>query len=199
MVQATQSAHVRTGRNSRKKCGLLNEHMNTLKELASLPAVLQPLVEVLKPLNTKNAETPDKRNVKKALKHLIDDENDEIIDAAFQLGGAVFVTATHLTVPRTLFRRYEEYAKAVKAEDGSDEYFKKEASIACLKNMLTQACVPGKQQHAAKARPAKHLLLELESDNKDVRASTSHTAPAPTTASTKKKSKKSKRTHRREE
>ena len=172
---------------------LLNEKRSTFKELASLPAVLEPLVEAPEPINMKNVETPDKRNMKKALKNLIDDKNDQLIDAAFQLGGSLFVTATHLTVTRTLIRRCEEYAKDVEAEDGTDEKFKKEASIASLKNMLTQACVPGKQQQAAKARPAKRLLLELESENDDVKvgASTSHTAPAP--------NKKSKKTHGREE
>ena len=59
-----------------------------------------------------------------------DDKNDQLIDAAFQLGGSLFVTATHLTVTRTLIRRCEEYAKDVEAEDGTDEKFKKEASIA---------------------------------------------------------------------
>ena len=59
--------------------------------------MLQPLVEALKLLNTKNA---GKIKPQEVLKLVIDDEYDEVIDAAFPLGGALFVTATHFVSPR---------------------------------------------------------------------------------------------------
>ena len=140
--------------------------------------MLQPLVEALKLLNTKNA---GKIKPQEVLKLVIDDEYDEVIDAAFPLGGALFVTATHYTVASTLFRRGEEYAKA------SGRWVRrhiKKGGVYCLsKNMMTKACIPGKQHQVAKVRPAKRLLLDLESDDDDdededddvnVGASTSH-------------------------
>ena len=73
-----------------KNVALLSEHNKTFNALASLPAMLQPLVEALQPLNTKNAETPVKGNIKNILKLVINDQNDDIIDAAFQIGGTLF-------------------------------------------------------------------------------------------------------------
>ena len=79
---------------------------------------------------------------------------------------------------RTLFRRCEDYSKCVKTEHGSDESFKKDASVKEMKGMFLKARLPGK---SSKTRPAKRLLQELESDEDDVDvgASSSTAAPAP--------------------
>ena len=184
-----------------KNLALLSENGKAVKALTSLPAVLQPLVEALQPLNTKNAEEPTRGNVKNVLKCVID-ENDALIDAAFQIGGALFLTATHLTVARTLFRRCDVYAKDVTAEDGSDAIFKKEASIASLKAMLTKACI-GEKQQVAKRRPAKRLLIQLESDadndNDDDDINVGASTSSVVTSSRPKKSKKAKKNLQREE
>lgn len=65
-------------------------------------------MDAIEPLNTKYEQT-------------LDYQFNNVIDAAFKLGGVLFLTATHLAVARTLRRRCEDYSKCTKTEDGSDE------------------------------------------------------------------------------
>ena len=79
--------------------------------LATYAKKLQPLIENLKSLNTKNRETPaTQAHVKCMLKRLLkgtvgaDEQTNALIDEAIEVGAALFLTATHLLVARTLLK-----------------------------------------------------------------------------------------------
>ena len=74
----------------------------------------------LKPLQNlnKSTETPATQvHVKGVLKCVVgaDEETDAFIDEAMEVGAALFLTATHLSVARTLFRNPDQYASAIDA------------------------------------------------------------------------------------
>ena len=106
------------------------------------------------------------------LKFLVgtEEETDNLIDKAFQAGAALFLTATHLTVARTLFRNCEQYAGAIEASDGSDEDFKKGKTVRELKTMLcrhfeTKAPQASPSKMSQKKRLLKLLLSDSEEDS----------------------------------
>ena len=123
---------------------LISQEKQQFDKISGLLTILQSLVEAIDPINTQNDETPGKQNLKNVLRYVIDDECDDVIDAAFKLRGALFLTGTHLTVARTSFHRFVEYSKIVKTEDCTEADFKKEGSVKELKGMFLKAYLPGK-------------------------------------------------------
>ena len=93
-----------------------------------------------------------------------------LIDDAFQAGAALFLTATHLTVARTLFRNCEQYAGAIEASDGSDHEFKNGKTVRELKTMLcwhfdTKAPQASPSKMSKKKQLFKLLLSDSEQDS----------------------------------
>ena len=77
-------------------------------------------LERVSKLNNKSESKGSSVDVKNVMKFLVGtpEETDNIIKA-FEAGAALFLTATHLTVARTLFRNCEEYANQIEASDTS--------------------------------------------------------------------------------
>ena len=131
---------------------------------------LEPLLESVSKLNNKSECKGGSEDVKNVLKFLVgtEEETDNLIDEAFQAGAALFLTATHLTVARTLFRNCEQYAGAIEASNGSDEEFKKGQTARELKTMLCrhfETKVP--QASPSKMSQKKRLLKLLLSDSEE--------------------------------
>ena len=91
--------------------------------LATYAKKQQHLHENLKNLNTKNRETPaTQAHLKAVLKRLLlkgvvgaDKQTDTLIDEAMEVGAALFLTPTNLSVTRTLFQNPKQYAFAIDA------------------------------------------------------------------------------------
>ena len=69
---------------------------------------LKPLVKSIANLDNKNQPNATSGDVKGVLKFFVgaDNETDALIDEAMEVGAALFVTATQLTVARTLFLQH---------------------------------------------------------------------------------------------
>ena len=115
-------------------------------------------LEHVSKLNNKSESKGSTVDVKNVTKFLVGtpEETDNIIDEVFEAGAALFLTATHLTVARTLFRNCEEYANQIEASDGSDGEFKTGKTLQELKAMLC---------HHFKSKSAKPLSSKSMNKN----------------------------------
>ena len=108
-------------------------------------------------------------DVKGVLKFFVgaDNETDALIDEAMEVGAASFVTATQLTVARTLLRNPDKYAQAMDQTDGGTQ-FKREGTMKALKCMLEKQCCSSASSASTSTSvtPSRRALLaELSSSD----------------------------------
>ena len=142
---------------------------------------LKPLLQNLKHLNTKNRETPaTKDHVKGILKCVVgaDEQTDAFIDEAMEVGAALFLTATHLSVARTLFRNPDQYASAIDVTGKWASDFKKNANMRTLKTAIEKECCSKSSSSATATfvKPQRKRLLQELSSSEDSDSSDSSTS-----------------------
>ena len=120
---------------------------------------LKPLVKSIANLDNKNQPNATSGDVKGVLMFFVgaDNEIDALIDEAMEVGAALFVTATQLTVARTLFRNPDKYAQ-----------FKREGTMKALKCMLEKECCSSASSASTSTSvtPSRRALLaELSSSD----------------------------------
>ena len=109
-----------------------------------------------------------------------DEQTDAFIDEAMEVGAALFLTATHLSVARTLFSNPHQYASGIDATGKWANDFKNNANMKTLKTAFENQCC-SKSSSSATAPcvklQRKRLLQELssseDSDSSDSSTSSS--------------------------
>ena len=149
--------------------------------VASYAKKIKPLLQNLKNLNTKNRETPATQvDVKGVLKCVVgpDEETNALIDEAMEVGAALFLTAAHLSVARTLFRNPNQYASAIDATAQWASDFKKKPHMRTLKTAFEKQCCSKSSSSAIATcvKPQRKRLLEELSSSEDSDSSDSSTS-----------------------
>ena len=105
--------------------GLLNENEKTKDYIKNEFA---PLLQPLRRLVKESQEEPTRDDVLKTLRFLYQDNDrlDEMVDAMFLTGGALFAVACQYIVARTVIRNPGKYGELVQADDGGDALSKGE-------------------------------------------------------------------------
>ena len=116
-------------------------------------------------LNTRDPSDPTTQSVKALLKFLCDDEIDNAIDEAYQIGSALFSMATHVIVARNLVRNTERFAETFSPVTPTEDEkrFKQEKTITSLKRMMTSYYTEGITA-PDKCGSRKRLFAEIDSD-----------------------------------
>lgn len=123
----------------------------------------------LRVLHKDHVGSANEKDVVETLKNLFqeDEELDSLLEQMFQISGAMFVTATHLIVAKTLIQNPEEYADLVEAEDtGSDSVFKQNGDIESMRDFIVSS-VLGRKKKKVVTGSRKHLLKLFDSPTKE--------------------------------
>ena len=71
------------------------------------------------------------------------DKLDTAMDNLFRLGGAMFATACHYIVARTLIRDPQGHADAVRCENAIDASFKRNKNIPSMRDFMVDNILGG--------------------------------------------------------
>ena len=144
----------------------------SIERVSAYQKKLAPLLKYLENLNSKsNENTTSERDVKGVLKFLVgtDEETDALIDEAMEVGTVLFLTATHLTVARTLFHNPAKYAKIIENSSEWARHFKSEGTMKSLKMMLDKQCCPSSSSARSRSvtPQCSQLLAELVTSDEE--------------------------------
>ena len=141
---------------------LKSESLNELKQAFSV------IISSLEPLHTKGNAFPREKEVKKAVRCLIEpnEESDSILDSAYLTGTNLATLSIQVQVARRLFQNPTQYARLVQASDDSDKEFKIHQDFKTMKGFLVNTCLGGKVAAIPEAC-AKRSILELFDSSED--------------------------------
>ncbi|CAB3983008.1 Hypothetical predicted protein [Paramuricea clavata] len=141
---------------------LLRPKVATSELADTIQKSLETLEEHLPLLNTRDPGDPTTQSVKALLKFLCDDEIDNAINEAYQIGSALFSMATHVIVARNLVRNMERFAETFSPVTPTEK------TITSLKRMMTSyytegITAPDGKKHGSRKR----LFAEIDSDQEN--------------------------------
>lgn len=149
---------------------LLEDHNSPLVKNAKFRRVMessQAFVDALNSLNSNSSDNATDEDVKTVLQYMYDEDNglEAVVDDMFTLGGAMFTTAIHYMVSRSLFSDPKHYSTKLETDNHATKQFKSKPNIQGLKAFLTNECVTSADQpstSSACTKSRKRLLEELE-------------------------------------
>lgn len=119
-------------------------------------------------LHRDRVSSAKQKDVIDVLKHLFqeDEDLDGLLEEMFHIGGAMFLTATHLIVAKALIQNPDEYAERVQADDtGSDSVFKENGDIESMRDFILSS-VFGRKKKKRMSGSRKDLLKQFDSPTK---------------------------------
>jgi hypothetical protein len=142
---------------------LKSKCLNELKQAFSV------IMSSLEPLDTKANAFPREKEVKKAVRCLIEpnEELDSILDSAYITATNLATLSIQVQVARTLFQNPAQYARLVQASDDSDKEFKIHQDFKTMKGFLVNTCLGGKVAPSKPEASAKRSILELYDSSED--------------------------------
>ena len=166
MAQKAQSGYVRDGGNSDRQHG----HVGHKRE----PPPFQEWREIVQSETRPNYETKlTQSDVKGVLKFLVgaDAETDSLIDDAMEVGAALFLTATHLTVARTFFCNPHQYANNIEATSAWPKDFKERPTMKSLKAMFEkECCASSSSATPSSVTPQRSRLLSSSDESESTKS-----------------------------
>ena len=139
----------------------------------SYKAKLAPLMKNLEHFNSKNETKLTQSDVKGVLKFLVgaDAETDSLIDDAMEVGAALFLTATHLTVARTFFCNPHQYANNIEATSAWPKDFKERPTMKSLKAMFEkECCASSSSATPSSVTPQRSRLLSSSDESESTKS-----------------------------
>lgn len=147
-------------------------------KIASFQERLQPFLEAIKKFNTKtpDREMPMPADVKTFLQTMLsdDEEIDHFLGDLFEIGGAMYILASHFHVIKTLLQNPEWYATTSVGVTRHVKAFKADPTIKGLKEyLISTTCSGSQRQTTERAKHAKkNLAAMLDSDDDQPTTST---------------------------
>lgn len=137
--------------------------------LVKFKSTFDTIHEHVSSFNTKAGGNAKPENVKALLKFLCNDDLDEAIDEAFQIGSSLFVMATQIIVARNFVRNTERYAENFYpvVSTAEEKEFKKSKTVKSLKDMLISYYGGRTVSKAETSSKKKKLFAEIDSDAYD--------------------------------
>ena len=180
-----------------KNTALLAETSSAFLQKETFATVKEQLSEhlrVLQKFNTKADDhgKPTAQHVKRFLQLMLteDDEMDNHFKDMMEIGGAMYLLATHYLVIKGLLSNPAEYANKGLETFCLETEFKQNPTVKGMKTLLTRTCVPSTSQTPSSSQSVKrNLVLELDSDD-DTEVETERTKKKAKKGSKEKKGKK---------
>ena len=166
MAQKAQSGNVGDGGNSDRQHGNVGHKRE--------PPPFQEWREIVQSETRPNYETKlTQSDVKGVLKFLVgaDAETDSLIDDAMEVGAALFLTATHLTVARTFFCNPHQYANNIEATSAWAKDFKERPTMKSLKAMFEkECCASSSSATPSSVTPQRSRLLSSSDESESTKS-----------------------------
>lgn len=125
----------------RDESGLLNG-ADKLKKFLKENEKLQ---KKMAPMGKECTEVATKKDVVSVLHSVSqDDETDEMINKAFEMGNALFSIASHQLAARAMLRNPNKFAQMVQTLSGADGEFKRNPTVKSMADFLVNDCLKKK-------------------------------------------------------
>ena len=137
------------------------DNILTPEFVQKISKVFEPIGDDMGLLNSKDSARPHARVARRVIKHLApSDEQDDLIDNIYKVGGAMFTLAPNLVITRNLLRHPKEFANRTETSDDSGPFKNKPNGKTMLEYLLKDFPAKGQiAENMALNNLYKHRML----------------------------------------